>query len=249
VSTTRGWVRRFHPAAENADRTVVVFPHAGGGASAYRLLSAALAEQGTETLVIQYPGRQDRAAEPHPGTLPGLAQGAVDDLLPLLTERPITLFGHSMGAIVAFEAARILQATGRRVERLVPSAAVPPSQVEDLPSHPTRDDELLARAAMLDGSDPAVLADNVIARLALPAMRADFAAFDAYTCAAGVTVDAPVTALGGLDDPAVPPAHLHGWAGHSTVGAQVRLLPGGHFFWGDHIPTVAQLLTPARARA
>ena len=248
MSTTRGWVRRFHRAAENSARTIVIFPHAGGGASAYRALSAALTAT-DEVLVIQYPGRQDRAAEPHPGTLPGLGQGAAADLLPQLGERPVTLFGHSMGGVVAFEAARALAAAGRPIAHLVPSAAVPPSRVAALPPHPTGDDELLTHAALLDGSDPAVLADNTIARMALPAMRADFAAFDAYACPAGVTVDAPVTALGGLEDPAVPPAHLHDWAAHTTAGAEVRLLPGGHFFVTDQVPAVTAILTRREVHA
>lgn len=112
MSTNRGWVRQFHPAGPESARTVVLFPHAGGGASAYRLLSAALTEAGARVLIVQYPGRQDRAAEPHPGSLSGLAQGAVADLRPQLDGGPLTLFGHSMGAIVAFEAVRALEAAG-----------------------------------------------------------------------------------------------------------------------------------------
>lgn len=246
MSTNRGWIRRFHPAAAQAARTVLIFPHAGGGASAYRQLSARLSTE-HEVLIVQYPGRQDRAADPHPGTLVGLAQGAIADLPLTPADRPLVLFGHSMGAVVAFEAARALESAGRPVEHLVPSAAVAPGRVADLPAHPTGDDDLLAHAALLDGSDPAVLADNVIARMAVPAMRADFAAFDAYSCAAGVTVGAPITVLGGLDDPAVPPAHLHDWSAHTTAGARVRLLPGGHFYVTEQIGAVAAVLAGSAA--
>ncbi|MDF0529310.1 alpha/beta fold hydrolase [Tsukamurella sp. 8F] len=249
MPATRGWVRRFHTGPDGADvPAFVVFPHAGSGASAYRALSERLSKV-ADVLVLQYPGRQDRMAEPALGTIPEIASGAAPDVATELRGRKPILFGHSMGAIAAFETARLFEAAGIPVRRLAVSAAVPPSMVADLPPHPKTDEELLAHMAQLGGTEASVGADDTIMRMALPAMRADFGAFDAYSCEPGVTVAAPVTVLGGRDDPAVPVGRLHGWAGHTTAEADVTVFPGGHFYYNDQLDRFASVLTADLAEA
>ena len=106
---TDTWIRGFHPGADGAPR-LVCFPHAGGSATFYFPLSRALAPS-MEVLAVQYPGRQDRRAEPCIDSIDGLADEIVDALRPL-TDRPMALFGHSMGAVLAYETARSWEALG-----------------------------------------------------------------------------------------------------------------------------------------
>src|SRR5262249_29653456 len=102
VESTDLWVRRFHPAPSAGSR-LVCLPHAGGSASYFLPISRGLSPQ-VEVLAVQYPGRQDRRAEPCIEDVGGLADQITASLQPWI-DRPVALFGHSMGAILGFEVA------------------------------------------------------------------------------------------------------------------------------------------------
>lgn len=102
------WLRRFHPAPPGPVPRLALLPHAGGNASYYFALSQALSAY-AEVLTVQYPGRQDRFGEPLAGSIGAMVDGVHHALRPWL-DGPLVLFGHSMGALVAFELARRLEA-------------------------------------------------------------------------------------------------------------------------------------------
>lgn len=105
---TGAWVRRFHPDGRDAAHRLICFPHAGGSASFYFPVSRALTP-GVDVLAIQYPGRQDRRHEPCIDSIAALADALAEEVRPWC-DRPVTFFGHSMGATLAFEVARRLEA-------------------------------------------------------------------------------------------------------------------------------------------
>lgn len=244
MPTPLGWIRKFHKPGCGDAAPLLVFPHAGSGASAYRAFSKAFSEH-FDVILFQYPGRQDRAGEPMATSLVDLAAGALAEFLdsPYRRGVPITVFGHSMGAVTAFEFVRQAEASGVEVNLLAVSGAVAPSRVVDMPAHPTEDEALLDHLAGLDGTGAAVLANRDVMRLTLPALKADYAAFDAYVCAPDVQVDARLHVLGGADDAHVTVAELHRWAQHTRSGAQVSLFDGGHFYLNDHVADVAATVT------
>jgi surfactin synthase thioesterase subunit len=241
--TQPGWIRRFHRPSAPESGELLIFPHAGSGASSYRTLSKLLADSFTVG-VVQYPGRQDRVREPSVETLPELAAGAFAEYA---GAGPLTVFGHSMGAIVAFEFVRLAEAAGVPVRLLCVSAAAAPALIADLPPHPTDDDALLAHAAALRGTGTAVLEDRQLMALALPVMKADYRAFDRYHCPAEVRVAAPIQVLGGADDAYVAPRDLHAWHGHSHAEVRVTLFDGGHFYLDAHHDEIAALLAAVPA--
>lgn len=238
-----GSIRQFHQPAAPECPPLLVFPHAGSGASAYRDFAKVLSARFT-VIVFQYPGRQDRAAEPALPSVPAIAAGAYHDFAASEHGRtgPLVAFGHSMGALVAFEFVRLAEAGGIPVRQLTASAAVAPSLVAAKPPHPTDDEDILNHLAALQGTDTDVFASREVMRLALPVIKADYRAFDSYDCAADVKVTAPVHALGGEQDPFVTLADLYGWGKHCGA-AQVTMFDGGHFFLQDHVDTVADLLS------
>lgn len=240
------WLRRFGREAGRGATPLVICPHAGGGAAAYRALATAIddAAQGTmDVIALQYPGRQDRIAEPAPETIGGYADGALAELRPILEDGPEPiLFGHSMGSMVAFELARRLEEEGIPLGRLFVSGAVAPSRVPDLPPHPTDDEGLVRHLAELRGTGVDVLGHPDIMRLALPALRADYGAFDRYEMASETPLAAPISAFGGEDDEHVTPADLFGWSGHTCGGCDVRLFPGGHFYIDNRVESVASAI-------
>lgn len=237
-----GWIRQFHKPAEPGSVPLLVFPHAGSGASAYRDFSKVLSQR-FDVIVFQYPGRQDRAAEPLLATLPEIAAGAFAEFAVSEYNRgvPIVTFGHSMGAVVAFEFVRAAEAAGVQVRQLNVAATVAPHLAAGKPSHPTDDDTLIRHLALLDGTDADVIANSDVMMRSLPVVRADFGAYDAYSCSEDVKVAAPIHALGGEHDPLVSLADLYGWNKHSDQ-LKVTMFDGGHFFINQHVNAVAEIL-------
>ncbi|WP_330234133.1 alpha/beta fold hydrolase [Nocardia sp. NBC_00508] len=246
MSKTPGWIRKFHKPAAETLPPLVLFPHAGSGASTYRTFSKRLSAD-FDVLLVQYPGRQDRAAEPMATSIAELAEGALAAFLesPHRPDVPITVFGHSMGAVVAFEFVRRAESVGIEVGVLGVSSAVAPPLVVDQPPHPSEDEALLDRLAALDGTGSDLLANREIMRMALPVLKADYRAFDSYVCAADIQVQARIQALGGADDEVVTPAHLRAWASHSRNGYALMLFDGGHFYLHDHVDGIAEVLAEA----
>lgn len=242
------WSRQFHKPSAADNPTLLIFPHAGSGASTYRAFSKKLSET-FDVVVFQYPGRQDRAREEAAETLPELANGALAEFSTSTFNRggPITVFGHSMGAIVAFEFVRAAEAAGLDVRLLTVSAAVAPDCVEAQPNHPSSDDAILDHLETLNGTGAAVLGSREIMKMALPVIKKDYRAFDSYSCAAGVKVNARIHTVGGDDDPFITIADLRGWSRHSDSGVDVTVFDGGHFFLNDNIDEIAELLTPVRS--
>ncbi|WP_338569896.1 alpha/beta fold hydrolase [Arachnia propionica] len=247
------WLRRFTPATTPEAQLLLLCPHAGAGASSYRDLASALVTEletfpaigisPAEIVVAHYPGRQDRAADSVPTTVLGYAEGLLPETESLIrlsdAPRPITIFGHSMGGLIGYELARLLQRRGLPVRLLVVSATYPPQLTKSAPAHPTDDETLLEHLAALEGTNIEVLRNQDVLSLVLPALKADYAAFDSYTDGNDEILTAPVLALGGWDDPGVNPAVLRGWAERTTGKLKVVMFPGDHFFIKDSVTTVA----------
>ncbi|WP_329572853.1 thioesterase II family protein [Kitasatospora sp. NBC_01266] len=227
---TSTWVRRFHP-AERAAHRLVCFPHAGGAASYYFPVSRTLAPD-VDVLAIQYPGRQDRRHEPCIDNIPELADALVEEVLPWF-DRPVTFFGHSMGASLAFEVANRLEARGTVLHGLFASGRRAPSTVRDERVHLLDDDGLITDISRLSGTDTQVLGDPEILRMILPAIRADYRAAETYRYTPGPRLSCPLFALTGDQDAQVTVEEAQAWENHTSGPFDLRVFPGGHFYLND----------------
>ncbi|MFD7833931.1 thioesterase II family protein [Streptomyces sp. NPDC059761] len=225
---TGAWVRRFHPGGQDAAHRLICFPHAGGSASFFFPVSRALTP-GADVLAIQYPGRQDRRHEPCLDSIGELADALAEQVRPWC-DRPVTFFGHSMGATLAFEVARRLEAEGTVLHGLFASGRRAPSTVRDERVHLRDDEGLLADITRLAGTDTAVLGDPEIVRMILPAIRADYRAAETYRYQAGTPLTCPLFVLTGDSDPHVTPEEARAWERHTTGPYALRTYPGGHFY-------------------
>ncbi|WP_405163058.1 alpha/beta fold hydrolase [Nocardia sp. NBC_01499] len=224
-----GWTTVFHRKPDARYR-VLYFPHAGGSAGSAMPLSAA-APPHVEVVAIQYPGRQWRQAEPAATDITAMA-GEVAEALTTLDDKPTVILGHSMGAIVGFEVARLLEiAEPGLVTRLFASGSNAPSRPRRLLlSAGASDDELVDEMRLMGGTVDALFADPDVLRLSLSALRDDYQAMAAYRCAPDTRVSVPITALLGRDDPATDHADAAAWQTHTTESFALREFPGGHFY-------------------
>jgi pyochelin biosynthetic protein PchC len=221
------WLRCAFPRPQ-ADTVLLAFPHAGGSATFYRSWGRDL-PAGIELIAVQYPGRLDRLREPCVEDLHQLAESVLAALDGRL-DRPVALFGHSMGAVVAYEAALRLEARGLRCPAVFLSSHPAPGR--DLRRHPeTFGDEGLLDELRRLGATPAGLIDTPAMRDAvLTSLRGDYRAVARYRPRPGRRLRCPVVTLVGDADPDVDPDDMRPWAGATTGPAARHVLPGDHFY-------------------
>ncbi|MFJ5772724.1 thioesterase II family protein [Streptomyces sp. NPDC093094] len=228
---TKSWIRRFAP-ADGATTQLVCLPHAGGSAPFFLPVARALAPH-TDVLAVQYPGRQDRREEPGIESIPELAEQVTRAIVES-ADRPVTLFGHSMGASVAFEVARRLPGTGVEVLGLIVSGRCAPPCGCVARRKLSTDENILDEIRRLSGTDARVLSDEDLVRMILPSLRSDYAAVTAYRAEPGARVPYPVLALIGDADPQVPVEDARAWREHTdSEDFELRVFPGGHFYLND----------------
>ncbi|SDK64923.1 Surfactin synthase thioesterase subunit [Nonomuraea maritima] len=215
-------------------------PYAGGGAAAYNGLLRELAGRTDLTVVpVQLPGRENRITEP-----PAFTIGEIADEVAPATGRPYALYGHSMGARIAFEVARELRRRGLPGPALLyvagahpPDRRVPLATTVDLPDD-SFVDQLIRRAGAL----PELRSVPELRELMMPVLRSDFAWIRNYAYVPEPPLDCPIVACTGLEDAEVGPAQALGWARHTTAGFHLRTLRGGHLFVKDDPAETAALI-------
>ncbi|APU15336.1 putative cadicidin biosynthesis thioesterase [Actinoalloteichus sp. GBA129-24] len=226
------WVRRFEASSPKAPR-LICLPHAGGSASFYLPMARDLAPV-ADVLAVQYPGRQDRRHEPHIEDLHELADQTFAALEPEL-DRPVVLFGHSMGAILAFEIARRIEAAGGvPPSRLFVSGRRAPGTHRDERVHQRDDDALIAELQSLSGTDDRALGNEEIMRMSMPSIRSDYKAAETYRYRPGPPLSSPISVLIGDDDVKATIDEARRWSEHTHAECTVRVFEGGHFYLLQH---------------
>ncbi|WP_165988152.1 thioesterase II family protein [Streptomyces sp. YIM 98790] len=229
VTGPGGWGVCWRP-APRARMRLLCLPHAGAGAGVFRAWAAGLAPD-IEVIAVRLPGRESRFGEPARTRLEDLVPGLLEGLAPWL-DRPHAWFGHSMGALLAFEACRRAAAAGlRRAERLHVACHPAPRLLQKRLAGVdwSSGEELTAGLEKLGGIPRGVRDDPALAAF-LPVLRADLEVLRGYRYRPGPPLDVPVSVYGGTRDDTVPAEELDGWREHTTAGCEVRMLPGGHFF-------------------
>jgi surfactin synthase thioesterase subunit/glycosyltransferase involved in cell wall biosynthesis len=213
------------------------FPHAGGGAAFFRNFREPLRNI-AELAPVQYPGHENRRSENYAQSMQELVQSLATDLGPALAGE-YSFFGHSMGAIVAFELTRALRRQGLPQPRLLiaSGARAPQFRRNYTPRPDPSREELLDEVRRLEG-----LPDPEMADLILPSLEADTALYRRYVYQEEPPLALPIIAVGGEHDPNVSEDHIRAWAEQTTASFAYQLMPGGHFYLRTEEPAFLEWL-------
>lgn len=226
---------------------VLAVPYAGGSAQSFFAWKPLLDGQLT-LLALELPGRGRCYGQPMPASLLALADGLAQTLV---TEgvQPDLLFGHSLGALIAFELLRAL----RRRGRALPAAALMSGRIA--PSHPRTfglprfgREDLVEYLRDLGGTPDSVLNNDAVIDMMLPVLQQDLELIAGYDYARAAPLDVDMTTAGGFDDDRVPLSGLLGWRDECTGRFALHMHPGGHFFVETERAAVAALLIELAAR-
>ncbi len=221
---------------------LICFPFAGGGLPVFRRWPEQLSPE-IELWAVQLPGRGLRLSEPPFSRLDMLVAELAAEL-PSAMQRPFALFGHSMGARVAFELARALRRSGATMPLFLFLSACPAPQLPpdgpDLHALPRA--ELLAELQAWGGTPPAVAQNSELLDLVMPALRADLAVVETAVYRPASALNIPVTVFGGTADPIVPPTSLDAWHVQTSGRFRVQLFAGGHFFLETAVVNLTKII-------
>jgi surfactin synthase thioesterase subunit len=255
-------------ARPDAALRLLCFHHACAGAYTFRAWSRMLRPD-VELVAVQLPGRENRYSEPLLLSAEAVLDGLIGSLSDSLGPR-YAVFGHSLGALLAYRLACRVRRTGELappVRLFLSSACVPETKTGDrshrAASHLLSDQALIEKITILGGTPAEILNDRGFLDQLLPVFRADLTILSQASCTAEHALDIPFTLLGGSDDATVQSSDIEAWRRFSSRACKTHILPGGHFYHqrsqaalleiinatlGDHIANAAGMKTEFNER-
>ncbi|MEV7729937.1 alpha/beta fold hydrolase [Streptomyces sp. NPDC087917] len=220
--------------AENGDQiTLLCVPFAGAGPSFFhpwRDLSAGR----WRVTSVELPGRERKIMEEPYRNVTEAAEGSIDDIVADLGEGArVVLFGHSLGAVLAYELVHLLTARGIRVERLIVSGSPGPWTQRERRATGLQDDEFLARVEEFAGFRHEALDHPEMRELILPVLQADCEMHENYVPSTDEPVSVPIHSLRGDSDGLVTAEEANQWRAATTAGFGYAEFAGDHMYLVD----------------
>jgi medium-chain acyl-[acyl-carrier-protein] hydrolase len=235
-------------AAPDAAVRLLCLPHAGAGATAYRAWGAEF-PAAVGVCPVQPPGREKRRREPPLTTAQEIAVQLADEISEAVRP-PYAIFGHSTGAVCAFEVVREIRRRGgpEPVHLFVSGRQAPQQPLEHTPLDGLSVDELAVVLRRLGGTPDEVLGQLDVLAMLQPLLVADFTVNESYLYRPEQPLDVPVTAFAATRDRGAEPERMAAWAAQTTASFAVHALSGGHFAIFDHARSVAGRIAADLAR-
>jgi medium-chain acyl-[acyl-carrier-protein] hydrolase len=222
------WLPAWRPDGPLAPCRLICLPYAGGSPVMYRAWEPALAGV-AEVLATCPPGRLHRWRERPQSNLHQLAD-ELTEVIAVLPDRPLALFGYSLGALIGLEVARRLADRGRPPALFIAAACPAPGSItRDRAVHLLPDDEFAAVLKRLGVTPQSLLQNEEMMRVLLPMLRMDFAMSERYAYRPSRVLPTPIVTMAGRQDPDAGPGDMAGWAAE-TGHLRHICLDGGHMF-------------------
>lgn len=219
------------------------FPYAGGGASIFSQWVKLLPPE-IELCSVQLPGRENRWREQPYREFSTLVKVLAEVVQPYL-DKPFAFFGHSLGALLAYETARQLRryyapepeylfVSGRRS----PQLSSPEASLHQLPNQ-----AFIQQVQQRYNGIPAlILQDRELMELFLPILRADFELLGSYRYEKDAPLKCALTAFGGWDDRQATQLDLAAWRSQTCNSFNLKMFPGDHFYMQSARPALVEAL-------
>lgn len=237
------WLIR--PPRSDAQWRLFCFSYAGGSAADFLSWQAKLAPR-IDVCPLQLPGRGGRLRETPMLSPAEVVDAALDAVRPYC-DMPFACFGHSLGALLAFEFTRRCRTLGlpMPVRLMVSGCGSPSSERDTEPLHLMDDDALVSALRRYNGTPVDVLNNRELMELVMPVIRADFELVSNYVYRPLPALDMPLTVLAGRGDTHVRPGQVEGWRAETTAACDVNWFDGDHFFIRQNADDVLRLVESA----
>jgi medium-chain acyl-[acyl-carrier-protein] hydrolase len=222
---------------------LIAFPYAGGSAVAYYKWAEHLSLH-TELISLQYPGR-GRLIDMSPClSIYDLAKESYKTIL-TLSDKPLIFFGHSLGALVAFETIRMIRRLGNSVPRaLVVSSRQAPESKSCFGNklHTLPDEQFLSGFSQYGGIPSEIMQCPEMMEYLMPLLRADMTALETWSYKPESPLEIPIMALGSDEDITLDLKQLKRWGEFTYSTFQFQIMHGNHFYFQDQLPIVVSAI-------
>jgi len=226
------------PQAADGPR-LYIFPHTGGSADFYVPFARAFTG-GTKCVAVQYPGKRAGRDLSQYTSIPDLADRLCTMLKPAEPQSgPVAFFGHSMGALLAFEVALRYEQAGNPIAALFLSASAAPGRWPRRAELAGSDQQLLSLISDVTGANPEFLNNDQFAATLLPTLRG-LKAVAAYDREPEAVVSCPIHAMMAEDDELATAESVTPWERRTTAAFDLTVFPGGHFYINTTLPQLSQ---------
>ena len=229
VAAKPKWLAR-RSGGENAAHRLIAFPFAGATSRSYDAWRDRLPVD-LEFFTVELPGRGARFSEPFCTSAQEAAAGIAEEWQ-TLGDRPYSVYGHSLGALIAFEFTRLMEQPHRQppANLLVSGKRAPHLPIAAEGIHALPDDEFVARVMEYEVTSSEIAENPELLELLLPRLRADFAMSECYEFKAGSQITTDIGCFGGEGDPETTAPRLEEWSRQTSTDFSIRRFPGDHFF-------------------
>jgi len=223
------------------------FPFAGGTSLSYRpLIKSGQLLRNCNAYALELPGRGVRMQEPLTQDIATIKNECLQAIIPYV-DYPLVFFGHSMGAILAFELLADLEAAYPQLNaHLIVSASNAPKH--SLLKHDVsqmNDGEFIALLLTMGGIPPAISKNEALMQFFLPRIRSDFALLKQYKVRDQVVLRSPLSVIAASDDDNLQHAAVIDWQQYTQANYQITWCTGGHFYLEDNLNLLSDLLNQA----